>query len=177
MKKINMFPLLIMLCVIGAVILTVGVSQARFRENWTETLPFQPEEEEKLVLHQDSQWIEHQNTRRLAFSLENTGTEASNGKIYVLVSQGAEKAETLQITLTAQGQSYTAQAQAILEGSALHKSFGNGWVYRFLDDQGQEKVWSLQAAGQQAFQLTVENSEDLHYHSLLRLVAKKAESL
>lgn len=175
MNKRNMFPLLVMLCVIGALILTVGVSQARFRENWTETLPFQPEGEENLVLHQDSNWVENQGLRQLTFSLKNTDTEASGGEIYVLVSNGIEDPDKLKITLITQGSRYTAQAQSIVPGSVLHKSFGDGWVYRFLDDQGQEKTWTLQPADLQTFVLTVENSEEIHYHSLMRLVAKKTQ--
>ncbi len=176
MNKRNMFPLLVMLCVIGALILTVGFSQARFRENWTENLPFQPEGEENLVLNQDSNWVEDQGTRKLTFSLENTDTEVSGGKIYVLVSKGVEDPDKLDISLTAQGRRYTAQAQAIVPGSVLHKSFGDGWVYRFLDDQGQEKTWTLQPTDQQTFQLTVENSEEIYYHSLIRLVVKKTQN-
>ena len=175
MKKRNMFPLLVMLCVIGALILTVGISQARFRENWTETLPFQPQGEENLVLHQDSNWVEDQGTRKLTFTLGNTDTEASGGQIYVLVSQGVEDPDKLEITLTAQGRQYTAQAQPIVPGSALHRSFGDGWAYRFLDDQGQEKTWTLQPAQEQTFYLTVESSEQIHYHSLMRLIVKKTQ--
>ena len=176
MNKRNMLPLLVMLCVIGALILTIGVSYARFRENWTETLPFQPEGEENLVLHQDSNWVETQDARELAFSLKNTDTEAATGAVYVLVSQGMESPDKLHITLTAQGRTYTGQAQSIVEGSALHKSFGDGWVYRFLDNQGQEITWELDPAQQQNFVLTVENREEINYHSLLRLVAKKIPS-
>lgn len=175
MKKWNMVPLLVMLCAIGVLVLTVGTSMARFRENWTETVPFQPGEVENLVLHQDSQWFQDQNSRTVTFSLENTGTESSTGAIYVLVSEGVENSGKLSITLTAQGRSYTAQAQPITEGSALHKSFGNGWAYRFLDDEGQEILWTLQSAQQKSFQLTVENSGEITYHSLIRLVAEKTE--
>ena len=176
MNKRNMFPLLVMLCVIGALILTVGVSQARFRENWTETLPFQPEGEENLVLHQDSNWVEDQGTRKLTFSLENTDTEAAAGEIYVLVSKGIESPDKMNIILTVQGRNYTAQAQPIVPGSALHRSFGDGWAYRFLDSQGKEKAWKLEPADEQTFVLTVENSEEIQYHSLLRLVAKKTQT-
>lgn len=176
MNKRNMFPLLVMLCVIGALILTVGVSHARFRENWTETLPFQPEGEENLVLRQDGNWVEDQNTRQLAFSLENTDTEAATGTVYVLVSEGIESPDKLYITLTAQGQQYTAQAQPITEGSPLHKSFGDGWAFRFLDHEGQEKTWEFGPDERQNFVLTVESREEINYHSLLRLVAKKTQT-
>lgn len=176
MNRKYMFPLLIALCVIGALILTVGVSQARFMENWTEILPFQPREGKNLVLHQVSDWVEDQGAQKLMFSLENTDTEPSEGEVYILVSMGVESPDKLDIILTVQDRSYTAQGQPIVQGSALHRSFGDGWVYHFLDDQGQKETWTLQPSSQQTFQLTVESSEEINYHSLLRLVAKKTQT-
>lgn len=176
MKKRNMVPLLVMLCVIGTLILAVGVAQARFRENWTETLPFRPEGEENLILHQDGDWIEGEDLQKLTFSLENADSEAAAGELYVLVSEGVESPDKLEISLTADGVRYTAQAQPIVPGSALHRSFGNGWVYRFLDDQEQEKSWTLEAAERRTFVLTVENGTEMQYHSLIRLVAKKTQT-
>ena len=99
MKQRNMVPLLVMLCVIGTLILTVGIAQARFRENWTETLPFRPEGEENLILRQDGDWISDQNVQKLTFSLENADTEAAAGELYVLVSEGIENPDKLVITL------------------------------------------------------------------------------
>lgn len=176
MRKKNIFPLLVMLCVIGTLILTVGVAQARFRENWTETLPFQAEGNENLVLQQESGWVQTQTAQQVTFSLENTDTEVAAGEIYVLVSQGLENPDKLRITLTAEEKNYTAQAQAIVPGSALHRSFGNGWVYRFPDNQGQKTIWTLEPAGEQSFVLTVEADEEIHYHSLLRLVVQKTQT-
>jgi len=176
MKKGNMVPLLVMLCAMSVLVLAVGISFARFRENWTETIPFQPEEPENLVLHQDSQWLQEENTRQITFSLENTGADRAGGTIYGLVSEGIENSGKLSISLIREGLRYTAQAQPIVEGSALHKSFGNGWTYRFLDDEGQEIVWTLQSAQRLGFQLVVENSGEITYHSLIRLVAEKTES-
>ena len=173
MNKRNMVPLLVMLCVVGTLILTIGVAQARFRENWTETLPFQPEGEENLILRQDGDWVEDQNVQELTFSLENADTEAATGEIYVLVSEGIENPDKLELVLTAQGIRYTAQAQPIVQGSVLHKSFGDGWVYRFLDERGQEKTWTLEPAQLQNFVLKVETGEEIQHHSLLRLIAQK----
>lgn len=176
MKQRNMVPLLVMLCVIGTLILTVGIAQARFRENWTETLPFRPEGEENLILRQDGDWISDQNVQKLTFSLENADTEAAAGELYVLVSAGIENPDKLVITLTDEDGQYTAQVQPIAPGSVLHRSFGDGWVYRFLDEQAQEKIWVLNAAATRNFVLNVENSEEIQYHSLIRLVAKKTQN-
>lgn len=177
MKKRNMVPLLVALCLVGTLVLSIGVAQARFRENWTETLPFRPEGEENLVLRQDGNWVEEENVQELTFSLENTNSEeAAAGELYVLASEGIENPDKLEIVLTAQGVRYTAQAQPIVPGSVLHRSFGDGWVYRFLDDQGQEKTWDLKPAQQQTFVLSVETDEEIEYHSLLRLIAKKTQT-
>ena len=34
-------------------------------------------------------------------------------------------------------------AARIVSGSALHTTFGEGWIFRFEDDDGQELFWDL----------------------------------
>lgn len=40
--------------------------------------------------------------------------------------------------------SYAAHILRIPKNSALYHSFGDGWVFRFLDDQGEELTWTLE---------------------------------
>lgn len=38
---------------------------------------------------------------------------------------------------------YAAAAERIQEGTALYSQFGDGWIYRFFDTDGQELQWTL----------------------------------
>ena len=40
--------------------------------------------------------------------------------------------------------SYAAYVMRIPENSALYHSFGDGWVFRFLNDEGEELTWTLE---------------------------------
>lgn len=172
MRKRNILSLLTLLCLVAAVILSIGVAQARFRENWKENLPFQSADITALVLRQDGDWTTSGNQSTIGFSLENTEGESQQGEIYLLATLGIEQPERMEVALTVEGTTYIAQAQPIAEGSLLQKSFGDGWVYRFMDAQGQERTWPVGAKQQRTFQLTVKTDEEFSYHSLIRLVAK-----
>ena len=175
MIKGNKFALLGILCVV-TLLLTVGATLARFRENVTDSLVFQPATPESLTLRSDSGWSTQGSVSRLSFTLENTTQQLETGKIYLLASMGIQSGDDLSIVLTHGENQYTAVAQPIEEGSAQYQSFGAGWVYRFLDEQGQELLWPMEAQSEKACLLTVESKENADYHSLLRLVATKIET-
>ena len=175
MMKGKKFALLGILCV-ATLLLTVGTTLARFRENVTDSLAFQSETPESLTLRSDSGWLTQGSVSALSFTLENTTQQLETGKIYLLASQGIQSGSNLQMILTCEENQYTAVAQAIKKGSALYQSFGAGWVYRFVDEQGQELLWPIQAQSERAYLLTVESENNGDYHSLLRLVATKSET-
>ena len=173
MKKNNILPLLVIGLMVGVLVLSIGLAQARYRENLKETVPFQVEEAETLTLREQTGWATNGNISTLTFSVENTGQERENGKIYMLASQGLQSGEKLTVTLTQSQQVYTAVAERIQEGSALYKSFGDGWIYRFLDGQGKEHTWPIEAGSQLTYQLKVQSNSEIGYDSLIRLIAAK----
>lgn len=175
MKQGNKLALLGILCLV-AVVLTLGVAQARFRENLTEALPFQPHMPEDFILQQDAAWETTGKTSTLHFSLKNTAEHPQQGEIYLLASQGIQSGDALNVVLTHEGIRYAATAQRIPEGSVLHKNFGDGWVYRFLDGNGAELFWPVGAGEQQDYQVTVQSKTEISQHSLIRLVASKTEN-
>lgn len=175
MRKGNTFALLGILCVV-TLLLTVGATLARFRENATDSLVFQLATPESLTLRSDSGWSTQGSLSSLSFTLENTTQQPETGKIYLLASKGIQSGDDLSIVLTYGDNQYTAVAQPIEDGSALYHSFGSGWVYQFLDEQGQELLWPMEAQSKLACLLTVESKNDADYHSLLRLVATKVET-
>lgn len=173
MKKNNIFPLLVIGTLAAMLVLSVGITQARFRENLKETVPFRPEEAETLVLQEKTAWETVGNTSTLSFAVENTGDVRENGRVYMLASQGIQSGEKLTVTLTQAQQVYTAAAEPIPEGSTLYKSFGEGWIYRFFDGQGQELIWPVEANGQLTYQLSVKSNASIGYDSLIRVIAEK----
>lgn len=54
-----------------------------------------------------------------------------------------QEAET-EITLTAAGQTYRASGEVIAKDSVLWKRYGDGRVYRFYNESGEEVSWTLQ---------------------------------
>ena len=176
MKIKKLLALLGMLCLVGALVLTFAMAQARFRENITETLPFQPHMSEDFILQQGVTWEISGDKRTMSFSLKNTASYPQQGQIYLLASEGIQSGDTLGVVLVHQGIRYTATPQPIPEGSALHKNFGNGWIYRFLDGNGTDIPWTVEAGGQQSYEITVQSRNQIEQHSLIRLVATKTEN-
>ena len=83
---------------------------------------------------------------------------------------GLGAAENLSAVLTVDGKAYTAAARPVDVDSPVHTSFGEGWVYCFLDAEGNELRWLLEgdALSAKQMQLTVTTREGLDT-SLLRL--------
>ena len=63
--------------------------------------------------------------------------------IQLAVNQGLTDAKALQVLLRMDEESIPAQAEPIREGTELHEKFGDGWIYRFLDDKGKPRCWEL----------------------------------
>lgn len=63
--------------------------------------------------------------------------------IQLAVNQGLADGEALHILLRIGDESIPAHAEPIPEGTDLHTKFGDGWVYRFLDDKGEPRRWAL----------------------------------
>lgn len=91
--------------------------------------------------------------KEMTFLISNgaSNTEFSpydqRARVRLLCSLGLGSSENLTAVLTVGGQTYSAAAMPIDTGSHAYTSFGEGWAYCFLDENGNELRWEL-AGGQ-----------------------------
>ena len=87
--------------------------------------------------------------KTLSFLLSNgqSGNDYSphtqQAQVRLLCSLGLGNSANLSAELTVDGITYTAAAEKIDTQSPLYASFGEGWMYCFLDENGQELRWEL----------------------------------
>ncbi len=147
------------LLTVGALVAAVGVSYARYRTGQEGYFWFQPNqtaqvylgylEEEEFVCYQNS-WETVEGTTQLSFAISNGYFDYEyvekdqQARLRIVASLGAWQEESGKtIYLTVDDQTYTGSAVRIAEGTALYSSFGDGWIFRFLDESGNEPVWDL----------------------------------
>lgn len=185
-RKLHISPwvalLLAAVAVLGCVLAAVGVSFARYRSASGWEYQFQAQQSGSVLLgvmdggtftQKESAWVRVDDQLQLHFAVSNgTGADAfaalrQDVSIRVIASLGNWSDK---LTLTVGENTYTATATAIRAGSALHRTFGDGWVLRFLDEQGNELHWTLSGAEWEsiAMQLTL-TGDGLTDTSLLQL--------
>ncbi len=161
-----------------AVILSLGLTYARYRTEIVGDLAFSAKPLEQLTLSGQS-WKTTDGADVLTFSLEQS---AENVRLYLAVSEGVAVSDAVTVSLTLPsaeegGEDVVVQAaaQKIEEGSALHTLFGAGYVFRFTDEvSGQELLQDLQA--DTAYVLTVTGLDTAVEHtSLLRLFIERTQ--
>ncbi len=177
-KQKHIALLAVVILLLTAVILSLGLTYARYRTEIVGDLAFSAKPVEQPVLSGQS-WNTTQDADVLTFSLEKS---AENVRLYLAVSEGVviSDAVTVSLTLPAAedgGEETVVQAaaQEIEEGSALHTLFGAGHVFRFVDEvSGQELLQDLQA--DTAYVLTVTGLDTAVEHtSLLRLFIERMQ--
>lgn len=156
----------------ACLVLATGTVWARYRAVYDDTLTFQTRAPVTLRLGRTDPetngftagdpgpWVVEDGGLRLDFAVSN-GTdperfeaEDQTFRIRLVTSLGMD-AETVAIRLSdpaenageeteAGEQGYTAQPVRITESSPLYQSFGDGWVYRFQNEAGQELAWTLE---------------------------------
>lgn len=154
-KRISLITLLLAV----VMLLSVGTAYGRYSASLEGEPKFQVKPLEGLRFEKQ-EWKTEDNAYVLTFSME----ESQEGcRIYLAASEGVTKPETLTVTLTLPPEE-TQQTQALLDSgeeqtpeqvtltaipeeipgiSALGALFGSGYVYRFLDEQGQEIIFDL----------------------------------
>ena len=157
MKHRKLYMLLGILLLVGCLAATIGVAFARYRDYWNRNMGFQADRvgrvqlgtvEEEQFSDTVSQWTLADGAWQLSFAAANgMGGEdhadyTQHIHLQVVASQGAWDGEKTMV-LTVEGQTYTASATPITAGSALHTQFGDGWLIRFLDDNGNEFTGQL----------------------------------
>ena len=157
MKRRKIYMLLGTLLLVGCLAATVGVAFARYRDYWNRNVGFQADKVGRVQLgtaadgqfsETAAQWTQADGTWQLSFAVANgAGREdradyTQHIHLQVVASQGAWDGEKPMV-LTVEEQTYTASATPITAGSALHTQFGDGWLIRFLDDNGNEFTGQL----------------------------------
>lgn len=156
-----------------SVILATGTALARYRTKYDRTLQFAAEKPALIYLGTvDAEteafdpaatgtWERVGDTMQLHFSVANgTDAEAFAGKTQIFrirligsLGIGQEQAmpaiKLMEPTIqdgeeAAPAEEYTAEPVQIAEDSLLHSTFGDGWMYCFLDENGEERTWTLE---------------------------------
>ena len=175
--------LLILLCMS----MLVGTAWARYRYRQTTDMLFAPKTASQIYLWgnsaasgtykplpEDLTQSAQGNTLDFVVSNGETADKFATDDQYALVrlygSLGLGAGENLTATLRVDGVTYTAVARPVDVDSPVHTSFGEGWVYCFVDAEGNEPRWLLEgnALSEKQMQLTLNTRAGLD-SSLLRL--------
>lgn len=169
---------------LASVSILVGTTLARYRYRETTDMLFAPKAAPQVYLFADAAFaplpetfIEGAEGKTLTFVVSNGesakdfAAEDQFALVRLYGSLGLGAGENLTAVLTVDGIQYTAVPRKVDVDSPIHKSFGEGWVYCFMDSSGNELRWLL-AGGQHSseeMQLTVNTQAGLDT-SLLRLM-------
>lgn len=166
-------PALLLLMVLGCVIASTGGALARYRAERRESIEFQVRPPEQIALGKmvtaedgtttfDSTaqgvWETVDGKQQLTFTIANgtgadnfagenqrihlrligslgiwDGSETFTVKLQVPSEEDPEETETFEATVT-----------RIREGSPMYTTFGDGWVFAFFDEEGEELGWLLE---------------------------------
>lgn len=181
-----------------SLIAAVGTTLARYRVEQERTILFEPkspvavalgtlDEDGGFVPDGTIQWKtqpENSNILELNFAVSNYITEETcqqedlEVRIRLVGSLAAWSAEqSTQVFLTDgtlleddTPRQYTAEVMQIPENTALYHSFGVGWIFRFLDENGQELTWKLEGGTLSCAQMNITmDASALSGTSLLQL--------
>lgn len=149
---------LTVLLLVMSLVLSVGVAFGRYR---TKLDPFEywfaPRAESQLLLwgvdDQDGltdlpgSWTLNTEGSTLEFAVTN-GTSsqysANDLNFMVRIAVPSNAGNVLDLLLTSGGTAgINTTAQAIKSGTRLYEEFGEGWLYRFYDSDGNEMTWTL----------------------------------
>ena len=153
MKQRKLYMLLSLLLVIGCLVTAIGITFARYRTQWNGHMGFQAEKVGRLHLgtldgsHSftaaPAAWSQTENGWQMPFAVANGLSDSDYTRldqrvqVQLVASQGAWHAGSNEtVTLTVGERVYTATASPIPQGSTLHGQFGDGWVFRFRDENG-----------------------------------------
>lgn len=175
------YPLILAaMLVIGCLVSSAGVAWARYRAENSDSFYFQAEVPETVCLgvisHDEAADTERFTTGennwtrdsggalRLSFAVSNGSSESDCAgntqrfRIRVVATMGLDvdwsELMTLRVPTDDEGTGYElyyATITPISKGSRLYSNFGEGWVFRFLDEDGNELSWELEG-GQLSYQ-------------------------
>lgn len=174
--------LLAAVAALGCIVAAVGVAYARYRESNTFDRIFAVRESSTVFLgridengafiQEQSDWRTEDGITSLDFAISNGSDDQNWSKVNqrscIRVLAGPGNWDQA-LTLTVGDVQYTAVPTAIVEGSSVYRSFGEGWILQFLDAQGNELSWPLSGEGWSTIPMKLTLSVDLSNTSLLRL--------
>lgn len=152
--------LLVTLTLSLCLILSVGTALARYRYRETTELQFAQKNASKVYLwggirtdgsffSMPADLTNGANGQEIAFLISN-GESAKKfspytqqAQVRLLCSLGLGDSNNLNTQLIVGEETYTAKAMPIDKGSPIYASFGEGWAYCFLDENGNELRWEL----------------------------------
>lgn len=152
--------LLTAILLLGCVCLLIGTAWARYRYRQTTDVEFSQKTADQVYLFGEK-------TAKGFAPVADTLTETANGQVLDFVvtngesetqfskedqhayvrlygSLSLEKGDHLSATLTVGSKQYTAVARRLDADSAICKTFGEGWIYCFTDENGEELCWFLE---------------------------------
>ena len=163
--------LLCLLSLVGSLLLSVGVTTARYRTSVDGSLSFLAKTAEQtgsLSLVSPKGWVTTADGASVSFAVSPIG-EAAGRTAYVRLTATELAGENVTVTLTADDKTYTATPRRVTEGDWLFAQMGGGTEYGFYDGKA-EREWPLAADRQMT--VSVSGVADA---SLLRLVAVETQ--
>lgn len=172
--------------VIGCLVAASGVTFARYRVQQEAGFTFQAEKNAMICLGvekdgafalEQSTWFETvDGSMELSFAVSN-GRSAQvfaqadqMARVRLIATLGAWSAEsTGELVLTVGEKTYTATAERIPEGSALFSEFGDGWIFRFLNESGEEHTFPLRGGALDYTVMQLRLNGTMHDTNLLQL--------
>lgn len=174
MRNRQLVPLVTVFLLIVALVLSVTVAYARYREELTGDLGFQAKPLAPVAFTKET-WEKTDDSLRLTFSVEKTDAKC---RVYLAVSEGFTAMDQVIVTLTIPGEEplqLVAAGERIPAASGIYNLFGDGYVFRFIDGQtGQELPMELLTDTE--YVLSINGLEDaIEYTGLLRLFIERIE--
>ena len=181
MKKLNISfwykPALVLLLLAACLVAAVGLTWARYRTDIPGEAVYESREQATVTLWSlgengefsatPAEWVNSEGKKTLTFGVGNyevdgdgnvtSAAETQGVRIKLLASLGLNYTENTVVEfeiLSDEGEvedTFEATATAIAEGSHYHDTFGNGWVFRFEDEFGEELYWLLEGGEASSF--------------------------
>ena len=174
MSNSSMFKKVGIALILILAIFTAGFAYARYKEELVFDQGFTAKPIEQVAFGTCNWQIQDEKYILDFVMLE----EVSNASLYVAVSQGVMVDEQFQVTLVAPGEeepeTYLASAEIIDSNSALHKTFGPGYVFRFYDAETGEPI-SFHLNVEETYQISIMGLQQAtEYASLIRVFVESS---
>ena len=159
-NRLGILLVMILLCLC----LSIGIAYGRYRAQSVDNIPFVSDELEMVYLGrelsadgevdtQPANWVQENGVYAIEFLVCNGNSETKFAErdqevsLSLLASgallNGEEAVVELSVPTKDGDETFLATVQPILKGSSYEAKFGEGWLFRFLDEDKQEVTWTL----------------------------------